>query len=32
VSVPKARLDAELQKRCLAALTTGTKTLSAALG
>ena len=32
VSVPKARLDAALQKRCLAALTTGAKALSAVLG
>jgi DNA-binding IclR family transcriptional regulator len=32
VSAPKARLNPDLQKRCLAALTTGAKALSAALG
>ena len=32
VSLPKARLTADLQKRCLAALQTGTKALAAALG
>jgi DNA-binding IclR family transcriptional regulator len=32
VSVPKARLAADLQKRCVAALTTGAKALSTALG
>ena len=32
ISLPKARLAADLQKRCIAALTTGAQALSAALG